>query len=76
MFYYSTAFFEDAGMDADTAKYGTIGAGAVNVLATMLAVYLIDRLGRKVSVVVKWRCLFHSFYLICSRYYSGALVAC
>lgn len=44
VFYYSTQFFEDAGIDG---KLGTVLAGAVNVVATGAAIPLIEYFGRK-----------------------------
>ncbi|CAO3618848.1 unnamed protein product [Cunninghamella blakesleeana] len=48
--YYSTSIFENSFQD--NAKYATIGVGVLNVLSTLLGTYLIDRLGRKVLLIV------------------------
>lgn len=50
VFFFSTGFFSDAGLS--NANVGTIAASAVNVLATALAVYLIDRTGRRPLLLV------------------------
>lgn len=45
VFYYSSSFFNKAGIEND--YLGTVLAAAVNVLATALAIDLMDRLGRR-----------------------------
>lgn len=46
--YYAPSLFREAGMGSpDTAILATVSVGVVNVLATFIAVWLIDRLGRK-----------------------------
>ncbi|XP_062994717.1 solute carrier family 2, facilitated glucose transporter member 4 [Elgaria multicarinata webbii] len=45
IFYYSTSIFEDIGLKHPI--YATIGAGAVNVLSTVISVFLVERAGRR-----------------------------
>jgi len=46
--YYAPSLFREAGMGSpDSAILATVSVGVVNVLATFIAVWLIDRLGRK-----------------------------
>jgi len=45
--YYAPRIFEEAGLGVSTALLSSIGIGAVNLLFTLLGVFLIDRLGRK-----------------------------
>jgi sugar porter (SP) family MFS transporter len=46
--YYAPSLFREAGMESpDTAILATVSVGVVNVLATFIAVWLIDRAGRK-----------------------------
>jgi MFS family permease len=46
--YYAPSLFREAGMKSpDTAILATVSVGVVNVLATFIAVWLIDRAGRK-----------------------------
>ena len=47
LLYYSNAIFAFAGFSADSAALQTVGVGLVNLLATLLGMSLIDRLGRK-----------------------------
>ena len=45
--YYAPRIFESAGLVESTALLSSIGIGIVNLLFTLLGVFLIDRLGRK-----------------------------
>jgi len=45
--YYAPRIFETAGLGESTALLSSIGIGVVNLIFTLLGVYLIDRLGRK-----------------------------
>jgi sugar porter (SP) family MFS transporter len=46
--YYGPQIFKLAGFSSDaTSILATLGVGVVNVLATLIAIFLIDRLGRK-----------------------------
>lgn len=45
--FYSTSFFESAGMEENNSQYLTIGLGAMRVMMTIVAMFLMDRLGRR-----------------------------
>lgn len=45
--YYAPRIFQEAGLGAKTALLSSIGIGFINLLFTLIGVYLIDRLGRK-----------------------------
>ncbi|MCH4822107.1 sugar porter family MFS transporter [Gramella lutea] len=45
--YYAPRIFESAGLGQSTAFLSSIGIGVVNLLFTLLGVFLIDKLGRK-----------------------------
>src|SRR5690606_1880874 len=45
--YFAPRVFEMAGISSESALFSTIGIGVVNLFATMLGLYLIDRIGRK-----------------------------
>ncbi|KAI8381080.1 general substrate transporter [Radiomyces spectabilis] len=48
--YYSTSIFQDS--FGDNAPYVTVGVAALNVLLTFVALGLVDRLGRKVLLLI------------------------
>jgi len=50
--YYSPRIFEEAGLGESIAFISTIGLGLINLLATLLGLYLIDRLGRKLLMYI------------------------
>jgi len=47
IFYYSTDFFEGAGIDCSTSQYATMCVGAIMVTMTFVTIPLMDRLGRR-----------------------------
>ena len=47
MFYYSTALFQTAGLELQSAKYATIGVGGVMVIMTLVSIPLMDQFGRR-----------------------------
>jgi sugar porter (SP) family MFS transporter len=50
--YYSNYIFASAGFSANSAALQTVGVGFVNLLATLLGMSLIDRLGRKTLLLI------------------------
>jgi len=50
--YFAPRVFEMAGISAESALLSTIGIGVVNLFATMLGLYLIDRIGRKKLMLI------------------------
>ncbi|MCB0564001.1 MAG: sugar porter family MFS transporter [Phaeodactylibacter sp.] len=50
--YYAPRIFETAGLGANTALLSSIGIGIINMVFTLLGLYLIDRLGRKVLMYI------------------------
>ena len=45
--YYAPRIFAEAGLGEQTAFISSIGLGLINLVATLLGLYLIDRIGRK-----------------------------
>ncbi|WP_057938126.1 sugar porter family MFS transporter [Algoriphagus resistens] len=45
--YFAPRVFEMAGISTESALFSTIGIGVVNLFATFVGLYLIDRIGRK-----------------------------
>jgi sugar porter (SP) family MFS transporter len=50
--YYAPRIFEEAGLGASTALLSSIGIGLTNLIFTLLGLYLIDRLGRRVLMYI------------------------
>jgi SP family arabinose:H+ symporter-like MFS transporter len=50
--YYSNYIFASAGFSSSSAALQTVGVGLVNLLATLLGMSLIDRLGRKTLLLI------------------------
>ena len=50
--YYAPRIFESAGLGESTALLSSIGVGVVNLLFTLLGVFLIDRVGRKQLMLI------------------------
>ena len=50
--YYAPRIFETAGLGESTALLSSIGIGVTNMIFTLLGLYLIDRLGRKVLMYI------------------------
>ncbi|KAL1130603.1 hypothetical protein AAG570_011849 [Ranatra chinensis] len=47
VFYYSTGLFMSSGLSEETAKFMTIGIGAIMVVMTLVIMPLMDRMGRR-----------------------------
>jgi sugar porter (SP) family MFS transporter len=50
--YYSPRIFQEAGLGESTALLSSIGIGAINLVFTLIGVFLIDRLGRKILMYI------------------------
>ena len=52
LLYYSNSIFASAGFSSNSAALQTVGVGVVNLLATLLGMSLIDKLGRKTLMLI------------------------
>jgi sugar porter (SP) family MFS transporter len=50
--YYSSRIFQEAGLGESTALLSSIGIGVVNLIFTLVGVFLIDKLGRKTLMYI------------------------
>lgn len=50
--YYSNRIFQEAGLGESTALLSSIGIGVVNLVFTLIGVFLIDKLGRKILMYI------------------------
>ncbi|KAI8062383.1 general substrate transporter [Gongronella butleri] len=71
--YYSTSIFETS--FGEDARYATVGVGALNMLMTFVALALVDRLGRKLLMVISaaGMCIFGVLEMIGLLYNLGPL---
>ena len=52
MLFYSTNFFEMAGIDSESCQFATIGVGGIIFVMTLVTVPLMDKLGRRTLFLV------------------------
>lgn len=62
VFFYAPIIFEKAGMDVNDQLFQQILIGSINLVFTLLAMQLVDRLGRKKLML--WGALLMSFWLL------------
>ncbi|XP_026723128.1 solute carrier family 2, facilitated glucose transporter member 5-like [Athene cunicularia] len=51
VFYYADRIFQSAGVESSNVQYVTVLIGAVNVIVTLLAVLIVESLGRKILLL-------------------------
>ncbi|NWI38450.1 GTR5 protein, partial [Picathartes gymnocephalus] len=51
VFYYADRIFESAGVDSSSIQYVTVSIGAINVLMTLLAIFIVESLGRRILLL-------------------------
>ena len=72
MIYYAPRIFEAAGLAASTALLSSVGIGAVNLVFTMLGIYLIDRAGRKTLLIYGSIGYITTLSIVSWAFYTGA----
>ncbi|HSJ68167.1 MAG TPA: sugar porter family MFS transporter [Anditalea sp.] len=71
--YFAPRIFESAGINTEDALISTMGIGAINLGATMLGLYLIDKIGRKMLMYIGSVGYIISLSLMAYSYFGGAL---
>jgi MFS transporter, SP family, arabinose:H+ symporter len=71
--YFAPRIFESAGISSEDALMSTIGIGLINLVATMLGLYLIDRIGRKMLMYIGSIGYIISLSLMAYSYFGGAI---
>lgn len=71
--YFAPRIFESAGIATEDALLSTIGIGAINLVATMLGLYLIDKIGRKMLMYIGSVGYIISLSLMAYSYFGGAI---
>ncbi|NXY16715.1 GTR5 protein, partial [Atrichornis clamosus] len=51
VFYYADRIFESAGVDSSSIQFVTVSIGAINVVMTLLAVFIVESLGRRILLL-------------------------
>ncbi|NWH40044.1 GTR5 protein, partial [Chloropsis hardwickii] len=51
VFYYADRIFESAGVQSNSIQYVTVSIGAINVVMTLLAVFIVESLGRRILLL-------------------------
>ena len=71
--YYAPRIFESAGIATEEALISTIGIGAINLIATLAGLYLIDKFGRKVLMYIGSFGYIISLSLMAYSYLGGTI---
>jgi sugar porter (SP) family MFS transporter len=69
--YYAPRIFEMAGLGAHSSLLSTVGIGVINFLFTLLAINFIDKIGRRVLMVIGSVGLIVSLALVSFTFYTG-----
>jgi MFS family permease len=69
--YYAPRIFEMAGLGAHSSLLSTVGIGMVNFIFTLLAINIIDRVGRRLLMLIGSVGLICSLLLVAFTFYSG-----
>ncbi|XP_009093779.3 solute carrier family 2, facilitated glucose transporter member 5-like [Serinus canaria] len=51
VFYYADRIFQSAGVHSSSIQYVTVSIGAINVVMTLLAVFIVESLGRRILLL-------------------------
>ncbi|XP_015266524.1 PREDICTED: solute carrier family 2, facilitated glucose transporter member 5-like isoform X2 [Gekko japonicus] len=51
VYYYADSIYENAGVKKDDVQFVTVGTGAVNVVMTLVAVFIVEALGRRILLL-------------------------
>ncbi|XP_007493090.1 solute carrier family 2, facilitated glucose transporter member 5 isoform X1 [Monodelphis domestica] len=52
VYYYADKIYKGAGVQENDVQYVTVGTGSVNVVMTILAVFIVERLGRRLLILI------------------------
>jgi sugar porter (SP) family MFS transporter len=69
--YYAPRIFEMAGLGAHSSLLSTVGIGLINFIFTLIAINFIDKIGRRVLMMVGSFGLIASLFLVAFTFYSG-----
>lgn len=69
--YYAPRIFEMAGLGAHSSLLSTVGIGMINFIFTLLAINIIDKVGRRILMLIGSVGLISSLCLVAFTFYSG-----
>lgn len=69
--YYAPRIFEMAGLGAHSSLLSTVGIGLINFIFTLIAINFIDKIGRRILMLVGSVGLIGSLFLVAFTFYSG-----
>ena len=69
--YYAPRIFEMAGLGQHSSLLSTVGIGAINFMFTLIAINFIDRVGRRVLMLIGSVGLIASLFLVAITFSSG-----
>src|SRR3954470_10257571 len=69
--YYAPRIFEMAGLGAHSSLLSTVGIGLINFIFTLLGINIIDKVGRRILMLVGSFGLIASLFLVAITFYSG-----
>jgi len=69
--YYAPRIFEMAGLGAHSSLLSTVGIGMINFVFTLLAINIIDKVGRKILMFIGSFGLIASLFLVAYTFYTG-----
>ncbi|MBG6233482.1 sugar porter (SP) family MFS transporter [Pedobacter sp. CAN_A7] len=69
--YYAPRIFEMAGLGAHSSLLSTVGIGLINFMFTLLAINFIDKVGRRVLMLIGSVGLIVSLFLVSYTFYTG-----
>jgi sugar porter (SP) family MFS transporter len=69
--YYAPRIFEMAGLGAHSSLLSTVGIGMVNFIFTLLAINIIDKVGRKLLMLIGSVGLIGSLFLVAFTFHNG-----
>jgi len=69
--YYAPRIFEMAGLGAHSSLLSTVGIGLINFIFTLLAINIIDKVGRRILMLIGSIGLISSLLLVSYTFYSG-----
>ncbi|WPU92770.1 sugar porter family MFS transporter [Mucilaginibacter sabulilitoris] len=69
--YYAPRIFEMAGLGQHSSLLSTVGIGLINFIFTLLAINVIDKVGRRMLMLIGSFGLIISLFLVAFTFYSG-----